>query len=96
MRGNAATHTVVIGRGMATFAETDQNENEKSGPADEERAHEPVTKLENVIDLVAVLGCIRRLTKKFVDQRQAIHTYPNFLRSALGATRAASGCGAKY
>ena len=87
---------MVIGQGMATLAKTDQNENEKSGPADEERTHEPVTKFEDVIDLVAMLGCIRRLTKKFVDQRQAIHTCPNFLRLALDAARAASGCGAKY
>src|ERR1700730_18330505 len=96
MRGDTAAHTVVIGQGTATLAKTDKNEKKKSGPADEERAHEPVTKFEDVIDLVAVLGCVRRVTKKFVDQRQAIHTYPTFHRSPLDVARAASGCGAKY
>src|ERR1041385_4194752 len=96
VRRYSTPHAGMIGRGMTAFAKADQNENKKKRPTNEERAHKPMGKLENMIDLIAVLGRIRRLTKKLVDQREASHTYPNFLRSALDAVRAASGCGAKY
>jgi hypothetical protein len=46
---------------MPTSAETDQNENEKRRPANEEGAHEPVAEFEDVIDLVTMLGGVGRL-----------------------------------
>src|ERR1044071_4146120 len=47
---DAAAHAVIIGAGMASLAEPDQNKNEKTRPPDEKRAHEPVAELEDVID----------------------------------------------
>ena len=49
---------------MTTFAETNEHKNKIGGPPDEERAHEPMAELDDVIDLVAVLGSVRRLTEE--------------------------------
>ena len=45
----------------------------KTRPSDKERAHEPMAELDDVIDLVAVLGGIRRQADQFVDQGKLIH-----------------------
>ncbi len=65
---------------MATLVEANQNKDEKRRPTNEERAHEPVAELDDVIDLVTVLGSVRRLAEKFVDERKATHTSPNLPR----------------
>src|SRR4029077_17032035 len=75
--GNTAADTFVIGSRMATLAEANQNKNEKGRPPDEEHPHEPVAEFEDVIDLVAVLGCVRRLAEELVDERQATHICPS-------------------
>ncbi|SRR6266571_8958636 len=69
MRGDAAFNTGVIGGGMASFPETNQNENEERRPAEEERAHEPVAELDDMIDLISMCRSIRGLTKEFINQR---------------------------
>ena len=95
MGGNATAHAFVIGLGMTALVKTDDDINEVSGPADEERAHEPVTELEDVIDLVAVLGGVRRLTEQFVDQREAMHTARDLLPLVAREVRVASAHDAK-
>ena len=81
MRRNAAAHAGVIGLGMAAFVETNQHKNEKKRPSKEQRSHEPVREFQDVIDLIAVLGGVRRLAEKFINEREAIHqTCPNLLR----------------
>ena len=84
----------MIGGGMAAFSETDQNENEESRPADKKSAHEPMAELEDVVDLVAVLGRVRWLPEKLIDEREAIHTFPN-PRSIAHVVASASGRVAK-
>ena len=81
MSGNAACHTLVIGHGMAATVITKQNIQEKDQPSDEERAHEPMAKLQDVIDLIAVFGGIRRLAEEFVDQSKPTHIATNLPRS---------------
>src|SRR5205814_64571 len=73
MRGDAAFNTSMIGGGMASFPETNQNENEERRPAEKERPHEPVAELEDVVDLIPMGGSVRRLTEEFINQRQATH-----------------------
>ncbi len=80
---------------MPTSAEADQNENEKRGPADEERGHEPVAEFKDMIDLVTMLGGVGRLAQKFVDHPEANHTCLNLPRSVPDAARAAFVRGAK-
>src|SRR5262249_13772257 len=94
VRGDRTAHAVMISFRMAALVETEQDKNEKSGPTDKERAHEPMRELENVIDLVAMLGSIRRLPEKLVDQREATHPCSN-PPSIARAGAAASGHGAK-
>ena len=88
MGRDAAAHASVIGFGMTAFVETDQDKNEKDRPANKKRAHEPMREFENVIDLVAVLGCVRRLSQKFVDERETIHPFPNLPSVARAAALA--------
>src|SRR5947207_7794597 len=57
--------------------ETGSAQKQKGRPTEKERTHEPVREFENVIDLVAVLGSVWRLTKKFINEREAIHSYRN-------------------
>jgi hypothetical protein len=54
MRRDAACDTSVICDGTATFSEANQDENKKRRPTKEERAHEPVAKLEDMIDLISM------------------------------------------
>ena len=96
MRGDPALHAFMIGHGMAAAAEADQDVNEIDRPANKERAHEPMAELDDVIDLKAVLGSIRRQTEKFVDKGEPNHTCPNLPASVPGAARAASGHDARY
>jgi len=59
------------------------DENERDNKEDHhpmKRQHEPV-QTQDVIDLVAVFGGIRRLTEELVDQGKLIHTAKNLLRS---------------
>ncbi len=89
MRGNAALHSFVIGDRMLAFPEAQEHVNEESRPADKERAHEPMAELDDVIDLVAVLGSIRRQADQFVDQGELNHIDPNLRRSVPDAAQAA-------
>ena len=58
---------------LSPFAKPNQHENKKCRPTNKQRAHEPVTELEDMIDLISMRGGIRRLAQEFIDQRQAIH-----------------------
>ena len=53
-RRDAAGHAFVIGHGMAAAMKTNENKQKEDQPSNEEGSHEPVTKLQDVIDLVAV------------------------------------------
>jgi hypothetical protein len=75
VRRDTAGHALMIRDRIAALVKTPENKDEIDPPSDEERAHEPMTELNDVIDLVAMLGNIRRLSEEFVDQRQANHTY---------------------
>ena len=74
MRRDWAAHAGVVGSRLASLPEANQRVNEKRGPPNKQRAHEPVTKLDNVIDLISMRGSIRRLSEEFIDQRETIHT----------------------
>ena len=73
---------------MPTLVKADQNKNKIGGPPDKERAHEPMAKLDDVIDLIAVLRSIRRLAEELIDEREATHTFRNLLRRVARAARA--------
>src|SRR6516165_6877312 len=77
MRGDGALYPGVVGFWMSAPMKTNQNKNEEQRPSDEERGHEPVRELENVIDLITVLGSVGRLPEELIDQREAIHPCPN-------------------
>src|SRR5262249_58993678 len=94
VRRNSTADTIMIRPRLAAFPKTDQDKNEKSGPTGKQRAHEPVRELEDVVDLVAMFGCIRRLAEKFVNEREAIHLRRD-LRSIARAAESASGHVAK-
>ena len=81
MSGNAACYTLVIGHGMAAAVITKENVNKESKPTDEERAHEPMAKLDDMIDLLAVFRGVRRYTEEFVDQGKPIHIATDLPRS---------------
>src|SRR5207237_792281 len=81
MSGNAAGHTFVIGHGMAATVIAKEHINKKNKPTDEERAHEPMAKLQDVIDLIAVFGGVRGLAEKFVDQSKPTHIATSLPRS---------------
>ena len=66
---------------MTAAVKTNQDINEVDRPPDKERAHEPMAELNDVIDLKAVLGSIRRHTEQFVDQGKPIHIAINLPRS---------------
>src|SRR5438477_6170606 len=92
MRRDMATHASMIGMRLAALPETHKDVNKKSRPPDEQRGHEPVTKLKNMIDLIAVGGSIvGRHSQKLVNQRKAIHTCSSLPRSAPDAARPACG-----
>src|SRR4051794_23594755 len=94
MRRHMAAHTGMIGYRLAALAKPQQDVNKKSRPPDEQRGHEPVTKLENMIDLIAVGRSVGGLAQKLVDERQAIHTCSGLPRSVPDAAQPASGHGA--
>ena len=83
MSRDSTPDTVVIGAGMTALVKTNQNENEKERPTKKERAHKPVGKFEDMINLVTVLGGVRRLTEPLVDQREATHTSPDLPPEAV-------------
>src|SRR6516225_5034739 len=91
MRRDMAAHAGMIGVRLAALPKPKQDVNKKHRPTDEQRRHEPVTKLEDVIDLKAMGRSIGRLTEKLVDQRKAIHTCSSLPRSAPDAARSACG-----
>ena len=84
-----ALHAFMIGDRMAALPETEQNINEKCGPSDKERAHEPMGELDDVIDLVAVLRSVRRHADELVEKSEPIHTASNLRPSVPDAARAA-------
>src|SRR5689334_6506565 len=94
MRRDMAAHTGMTGIWLATLPKPNQDVNKKSRPPHEQDAHEPVTKLDDMIDLIAVGGSVGRLTQKLVDQRKAIHTCLSLPQSAPDAARPACGHGA--
>ena len=77
----------MISSRLPTLPEPNQNENKKSGPTKKKGGHEPVTKLEDVVDLIPMGRGVRRLAQEFVDQRQTIHTCSDLLRRAPGGVR---------
>ena len=85
----------MIGLRLPAFAEANQDKNKKGRPTKKKRAHEPVRELDDMIDLEAMLGSVRRLAEKFVDQREAIHCRPN-LPSIARAAAAAFGRVSKF
>src|SRR6266404_6760487 len=89
MGGNAALDAFVIRDRMLTLPETQEHVNEEDRPTDKERAHEPMAELDDVIDLVAVLGSIRRQANQLVDQGEINHIDPGLPRSVPDAARAA-------
>src|SRR5438046_9684370 len=84
----------MIGSRLATLPKPNQDVNEKSRPPAEQGGHEPVTKLNDMIDLIAVGGSVGRLTQKLVNQRKAIHSCSSLPRSAPDAARPACCHGA--
>src|SRR4029077_17715077 len=94
MRRDMAAHTTMIGSRLAALPKTNQGGNKKNRPTDQQSGHEPVTKLNDMIDLIAVGGSVWRLTQKLVDERKAIHTCSSPPRSAPDAARPACGHGA--
>src|SRR6516162_1550371 len=91
MRRDMAAHAGMIGVRLAALPKPKQDVNKKHRPTDEQRRHEPVTKLKDVIDLKAVSRSIGRLTEKLVDQRKAIHTCSSLPLSPPQAPRPACG-----
>src|SRR6476646_5441383 len=91
MRRDMAAHATMIGSRPAALPNPNQDVNKKSRPPDEQRGHEPVTKLNDMVDLIAVGGSVGRLTQKLVDERKAIHTCSSPPRSAPDAARPACG-----
>src|SRR5438309_1635180 len=91
MGGNAARYTFVIGHGMAAAVITKEHINKESKPTDEEGAHEPMAKLDDMIDLIAVLGRVRGYTQEFVDQGKTIHIATNLPRTVARAVRSDGG-----
>src|ERR1700704_637821 len=91
VRRDSTLNSLIIGFGMAAFAESNQNKSKIGGPADEKRTHEPVAEFDDVIDLISVLGCVRRHSEKFVDDAEIKHTCPGPRRSVPDAARAACG-----
>src|SRR5439155_26589102 len=71
MRRDAAFHSLVISSRMPASPEANQNENKEGRPAEQKRAHEPMTKLEDVVELVSVGRGVRRLAQAPLDQREA-------------------------
>src|SRR6266480_1123743 len=95
MRRDSAPHAQMIRAGMPAFPEPNQRKNKKRRPPNKKRAHEPVTKLKDVIDLISVRGCVRRLPQKLVDQRQATHICSNLPRLSPDMARRACAHAAK-
>src|SRR5205807_10589106 len=77
MRRDTAPHTQRIRPRLPTFPESDQHVNKIRRPSNKKTRHEPVTKLEDVIDLISVRGGVRRLSQTSVDQREATHICSN-------------------
>src|SRR6267143_3073763 len=90
VRGDSTFNSLIIGLGMAAPAESNQNESKIGGPAEEERTHEPVAEFDDVVDLISVLGRVRRHSEKFVDDAETKHTCRGPRRSVPDAARA--GC----
>src|ERR1700716_2231732 len=91
VRRDSTLNSLIIGFGMSAFAESKQKKRKIGGPADKKRTHEPVAEFDDVIDLIAVLGCVRRHSEKFVDDAEIKHTCRGPRRSVPDA--APAGCG---
>src|SRR5438132_13461006 len=70
--GNAAGHTFVIGHGMAATVIATEHINKKNKPTEEERAHEPMAKIPEQMDLIDVFVAARGLAADFVAQSTPI------------------------
>src|SRR3954467_13540361 len=90
MRRDMAAHAGMIGSRLAALPKPNQDVNKKNRPPDEQGGHEPVTKRNDMIDLIAMGGSVGRLAQKLVDQRKAIHTCSSLPRSVPDAARPAS------
>src|SRR5204863_4685415 len=90
-----AGHPFMTGDRVAALTKTPEHVSEKGRPTDEERAHEPVTELDDVIDLVTVLGSVRRHPDQLVDESQTSHISRSPRRSIARAARAARSRGAR-
>ena len=94
VRRDPACHPFVISDWITAAPKTNQDVNKKRRPPNKKSGHEPMAKLQNVINLVAVFRGVWRLAEKFIDQGQAMHTATNLLPLAPHAARSASGHGA--
>src|SRR5205823_10628310 len=81
VRRDPTGHAFVIGHGMAAAMITKEDEQKKGQPSNEESGHEPGTKLQDVIDLIALFGGIWRLPHKLINQGELIHIATNLRRS---------------
>ena len=89
VRRDSTRDPFVVSDRTTTTPKTNQDVNKKRRPPKKKRGHEPMAKLQNVINLVAMFRGIRRLAKKFIDQGQAMHTATNLLPPAPDAARLA-------
>src|SRR6476619_1952387 len=92
---DAAGYTVMVCHRVTTFVKTPEDEKEKCRPSEKERAHEPMTELDDVIDLIAMLGGIRWQADQFVDQGETSHISPSLRRSTAHAAQAGRSRGAR-
>src|SRR3982750_2144798 len=96
MGRDTALHPFVISNGMISAAEANQDVDEINRPSDEQRRHEPMAELDDVIDLKPVLRSVGWLTQKLVDQREPIHTCPNLPEPVPGVAPKASDYDDRY
>src|SRR5437588_63881 len=89
VRRDSARDPFVVSDRITTAPKTNQDINKKCRPPNKKSGHEPMAKLQNVINLVAVFRGVWRLAEKFIDQGQAMHTATNLLPLALHAARSA-------
>src|SRR4051812_23924615 len=89
MRRDSTLHPFVVSGTMATVVKANENKNKVTRPTHEQRPHEPVTKLDDVIDLVTVLGRVHRLPEELIDECEATHIFRDPLLQVARAAPAA-------
>jgi len=54
MRRDGASYAMVIRSRLPPFPKANQDKNKKCRPTEKKRAHEPVAKLEDMVDLISM------------------------------------------